>query len=121
MIAVGIGFRRSAPLASLQAALTLVMAQAALRPQVVATAAAKATAPQITALAHTLDLPVRAVDVAGMNTPTQSPQSQRTYATGSVAEAAALLAAGPGARLIVGRVTSPDGMATAALAQGPDL
>lgn len=121
MIAAGIGFRSSAPVESLQAALSLALAQSARRPQALATAAAKATAPQITALAHTLDLPVLAVDVAGMITPTLSAQSLQTHATGSVAEAAALIAAGPGARLIVGRVTSPDGMATAALAEGPDL
>ncbi len=120
MIAAGIGFRSAAPVASLQAALTLAMAQGGLTPQTLATAAAKATAPQITKLSRTLDLPLQGVDVAGMITPTQSLQSLQTYATGSVAEAAALIAAGPGARLIVRRVTSPDGMATAALAEGPD-
>lgn len=121
MIAAGIGFRTSAPVASLQAALALALAQSTLRPQALATAAAKATAPQIIALSHTLDLPLQGVDVAGMITPTISAQSLKTYVTGSVAEAAALIAAGPGARLIVGRVTSADGMATAALAEGPDI
>ncbi|MES2664518.1 MAG: cobalamin biosynthesis protein [Pseudomonadota bacterium] len=120
MIIAGLGFRSAAPVASLQAALALALAQTTAKPQALATAHAKARAPQMAALARALDLPVLAVDVAGMITPTQSPQSQRAHATGSVAEAAALIAAGPGARLIGGRVTSADGMATAALAEGPD-
>ncbi|MDZ4135469.1 MAG: hypothetical protein U1D06_07725 [Paracoccaceae bacterium] len=36
----------------------------------------------------------------------------------SVAEAAALAAAGPGARLLVARRVSPDGRATVAIAKG---
>ncbi|MHA6346914.1 cobalamin biosynthesis protein, partial [Roseivivax sp. CAU 1761] len=42
------------------------------------------------------------------------------YDTGSVAEAAALAAAGPGARLLGPRAVSPDGCATCALAQGKE-
>ncbi|HZV10809.1 MAG TPA: precorrin methylase, partial [Novosphingobium sp.] len=39
------------------------------------------------------------------------------FGTGSLAEALALVAAGPGARLIAPRHISTDGMATAAIAQ----
>ena len=39
------------------------------------------------------------------------------YGTGSVAEAAALAAAGPGARLVHSKRSGPDGMAVAALAE----
>ena len=51
-------------------------------------------------------------------TSTQSPASRASRGTGSVAEAAALAAAGPGARLLSPRVISADGRATCALAEG---
>lgn len=47
---------------------------------------------------------------------TQSPRLLALYGTGSVAEAAALAAAGPGARLWLPRLVAPDGCATLALA-----
>ena len=69
-------------------------------------------------LARALGLPYIAVaQVAGTVTPTQSPASLAAHGTGSVAEACALLAAGPGAVIIVRRVVSSDGQATCALAQ----
>lgn len=69
-------------------------------------------------LASSLGLPYIAVaDVAGTVTPTQSPASLAAHGTGSVAEACALLAAGPGAVLISPRVVSQDGQATCALAR----
>ena len=40
------------------------------------------------------------VAVAGVRTPTHSPRIHAMHGTGSVAEAAALVAAGPGARLV---------------------
>jgi cobalt-precorrin 5A hydrolase len=40
------------------------------------------------------------VAVAGVDTPTRSPRIEAMHGTGSVAEAAALVAAGPGARLV---------------------
>lgn len=49
---------------------------------------------------------------------TRSAASQATYGTGSVAEAAALAAAGPGARLLSARLISPDRLATCAIAIG---
>lgn len=69
-------------------------------------------------LAQSLNLPFLAVpQVAGTPTPTQSAASLKAYGTGSVAEACALLAAGPGAVLIASRIISRDGQATCALAQ----
>ena len=53
-------------------------------------------------------------------TRTQSTISRLLRRTGSVAEAAALSAAGPGATLIVTRKISDDRMATCAIAKGPD-
>jgi cobalt-precorrin 5A hydrolase len=58
-------------------------------------------------------------DVAGIGTVTQSGASHRARRTGSVAEAAALVAAGPGATLLGARAVSGDRMATCALAEGP--
>lgn len=48
--------------------------------------------------------------------PTQSPRLQARYGSGSVAEAAALSAAGPHAHLIVPRIVAQDGSATLAVA-----
>ena len=117
MKVAGIGFRHAASLASLSDALT--RAQERTGPaDALATGHTKAQAPVILALAGAHGLPLIAVDVAGINTPTQSPRVLALHATGSLAEAAALAALGPGARIIVTRVTSSDGMATAAIAQG---
>jgi cobalt-precorrin 5A hydrolase len=51
-------------------------------------------------------------------TPTQSPRVKARFGTGSLAEAAALAAAGPGAQLLARRSQSADGAATAAIAEG---
>ena len=55
------------------------------------------------------DLPAQAVQ-------THSPRLQALYGTGSVAEAAALAAAGPHAQLVAPRVVAGDGSATLAVA-----
>lgn len=54
--------------------------------------------------------------LAGQPVPTQSVRLLARYGTGSVAEAAALIAAGPGARLWRPRWVAADGCATLALA-----
>jgi cobalt-precorrin 5A hydrolase len=56
--------------------------------------------------------------LAGIATPTQSQLVSEKFGTGSIAEAAALAAAGPRARLIATRVVSRDRTATAAIAEG---
>ncbi len=121
MRVAGIGFRATAPLASMAEALALAVARTdGLPVDALATAEVKATAPVFIALCDQLGLPLCAVDVSGISTPTQSEHVRSKFGTGSVAEAAALAGAGAGARLIVGRVVSGDGMATAAIAEGAD-
>lgn len=73
-------------------------------------------------LAATLGLPLLALSpemLEGRATPTRSAISLARRGAGSVAEAAALAAAGVGARLIAKRCISPDRMATCAIAEGP--
>ena len=117
MIVAGLGFRKDASVDSLRDALHAAGGQAA---QALATAEDKACAPQIRALAAELALPLHAIPIAALEnqlTLTQSARVQSIYGTGSLAEAAALVAAGPGAQLRCQRVTSHDGKATAALAE----
>lgn len=124
MIVAGLGFRANAPLASLRAALDAAQdaAPAGCTITALATLTDKAASPAIRALAHDTNLPLHTLtraQIAQTPTPTQSPRIQTLFATGSLAEALALTAAGPGARLITPRHTSPDGTATAALAESP--
>ncbi|MEO8242216.1 MAG: cobalamin biosynthesis protein [bacterium] len=115
MRVAGFGFRSSARLASLQAALTL----AGGRVDAVATVASKAAGLQ--PLADALNLPLIAVTQAALAAHDRpgSDTVRAHYHTGSVAESAALAAAGPGAILIIQRTASPDGKAVAAIAEGP--
>ncbi|MBC56677.1 MAG: precorrin methylase [Confluentimicrobium sp.] len=118
MRVAGIGFRTDAPVAALREAVD----RAGGRADALATAADKATAPALVALAEALCLPVLSVlpaQLARQTTLSRSPRVEALFGTGSLAEAAALAAAGPGARLIGPRVQSADGMATAAIAEGP--
>lgn len=117
MRVAGLGFRAAAPLASLAEALAEALDRAG-PADALATSRAKAQAPVIRELAAATGLPLIAVDVAGIATPTQSPRVTALHGTGSLAEAAALAALGLGARITQTRVTSADGMATAAIAQG---
>lgn len=113
MIVAGFGYRSGATLDSLRAALALAQAGA---PPVTHVASVADKLP----LLRELGLPViAATGIAQVETPTRSPASLAARGTGSVAEAAALLAAGPGARLLGPRCISPDRMATCALAEGP--
>lgn len=112
----GIGFRAHAPVAALAAAL-----DAAGEAQALATLESKAAAPQIRALAAARGLRVIAVPASALpaqQTLTRSPRQDALYGTGSLCEACALAAAGPGARLTSPRVTSPCHTATAAIAEG---
>lgn len=111
MIVAGFGYRRGASAASLRAALAIAQTDA---PPITHVAAPADKLPLLAELGQ----PVVAVAVAGVDTPTQSDASLAARSTGSVAEAAALAAAGPGARLLVPRQISPDRMATCAIAQG---
>lgn len=113
----GLGFRSGATVEALRAVLEAVEGQGG-RVDALATLPAKACALPLRALAAERGLPVHAVAVHGVATPTQSARIMALHGTGSVAEAAALACAGEGARLVVERVASPDGMVTCAVAQG---
>lgn len=122
MIVAGVGFRRGVTRESLTWALNLT----GLAPRItgLATVEAKATDPALVALAKTLKLPIIAVptpDLATQTTVSRSARVMALFGCGSVAEAAALAVAGPGARLLHIRIATPDGMATAAIAEGADL
>jgi cobalt-precorrin 5A hydrolase len=117
VIVAGFGFRAAARADSLADALS----RAGRAPGLLATAEDKAHTPAFRAFAQRSGLPVLGIDpaaLAAQPTLTQSQASRAARATGSVAEAAALAAAGPGARLLGPRVVSGDGMATCALAEG---
>jgi cobalt-precorrin 5A hydrolase len=119
MRVVGLGFRASATVASLDDAL----ARAGGAADLIATLREKAAAPVLLAFAAEYGLAVRAVgrdEMAGAGTLTRSARVAARFGTGSVAEAAALVAAGPGARLLGPRVVSADGLATAAIAERID-
>ncbi|MGJ8626882.1 MAG: cobalamin biosynthesis protein [Sulfitobacter sp.] len=117
----GIGFRGAADLVSLQDALQQALsATDGGAVDALVTEAAKAREKVFRELAQVMRVPgmgVTQTDLGQMLTPTQSARIQDKFGTGSLAEAAALVAAGPGARLLAERVISSDGMATAAIAE----
>ena len=119
MIVAGFGFRKAATVASLRSALD---AQAAGHEiAALATAADKATAQVFQDLSAELGLRVMAIPAAVLGEQviiTHSEVSISERNTGSLAEAAALAAAGPGAQLLGPRAISTDRMATCALAEG---
>lgn len=119
MKVAGLGFKRDVTLASLREALAAAGGAEGL--VAVATVSDKADAEVFKQLARECGVPIRAVPadiLAGIRTPTQSKRVTETFGTGSVAEAAALAVAGPGARLIATRAISRDRTATAAIAEG---
>jgi len=116
MIVAGFGFSTSATAASLDDALS----ETGGAPDRIATATDKSQTHAFRALAQAHNLPVVAVsqnDLLQTDTFTQSAASEAARQTGSVAEAAALAAAGPGARLLGPRAISQDRQATCALAE----
>ncbi|MCC5964408.1 MAG: cobalamin biosynthesis protein [Rhodobacteraceae bacterium] len=114
MIVAGFGCTSQAAPATLRAMLGAAT-------EITALACPEARRGLVAPLADALGLPLIALPraaLAGIATPTHSARSMAAYGTGSVAEACALVAAGPGARLIRARVVSDDGQATCALAEG---
>lgn len=119
VIVAGFGFRATAAVESLEDA--LIQAGGGRQIACLATAQDKAGAAVFRRFASRFGLPVRGIDSASLEaqeTQTQSQASHDARGIGSMAEAAALAAAGPGARLLVPRAISADGMATCALAEG---
>lgn len=121
MIIAGLGFNSAATCEALDAALgRAIQAAGGAAPGALACARAKAQHPVLITFARARALPVLAVDVVGIATPSQSPRVQALYGTGSLAEAAALAGAGPQARLLAGKCISGCGRATAAIAQSKE-
>jgi cobalt-precorrin 5A hydrolase len=119
MKVAGLGFRREVTLASLREALEAAGGTEGLA--AVATLSHRTGTPALQLLACEFNLPIKAVSaelLASMATVTQSEFVKTRFGAGSVAEAAALAAAGPRARLISTRAVSKDRMATAAIAEG---
>lgn len=81
--------------------------------------APKARHPAIASLVR-LGYRVTAIAPEALDRPTltDSPHARAAFGTGSVAEACALAALGPGARLLAPRAVSADRLATAAIATG---
>jgi cobalt-precorrin 5A hydrolase len=123
MIVAGIGCRRGAPAAAIEAAIDAALARACVAKDalcMVAAPATKAGEAGITAVASALGLPLVLIAqsdlaTAGSRTATHSERVLALAGVPSVAEAAALAAGGPNARLVVTRVAI--GPATCALAE----
>jgi cobalt-precorrin 5A hydrolase len=123
MIVAGVGCRRGAEAAEITAAIHAALADQGLGAgalTLIATSAAKADEPGIKAAATGLGLPLIGVpqhdmEAAGARVATRSERAIAVTGVPSLAEAAALAAAGPTARLLVARVAV--GPATCALAE----
>ena len=115
MIVAGFGMRADVTEASLQDALD----QTGYAPDAIATVADKAEFVAFQAFARTRKLPIQTVSQDSLDqaqTQTQSQASLHHRGIGSVAEAAALIAAGTGATLLSTRKISNDRLATCAIA-----
>ncbi|WP_206739763.1 cobalamin biosynthesis protein [Streptomyces lydicus] len=122
-LVAGVGARRGVPVAEVLELITASCAAAgyAVRQVVaLATVVAKADEPGLTGAARELGVPLRsfpAAALAAVPVPEPSAAAAAAARTPSVAEAAALLAAGPGAVLAAGkRKSPPPARATCALA-----
>jgi cobalt-precorrin 5A hydrolase len=126
MIVAGIGCRKGAAAAEIEAAIAAALARAGFSADalsLLATSAAKAGEPGIAAVASALRLPLVSIpqdrlEAAGTRTMTRSERVLAETGVPSLAEAAALAAGGPAARLLAPRVAV--GPATCALAQSAD-
>lgn len=121
MIVAGVGFSSQCSAEELADLVRRAEAQAAVDAAALAVPAWKADAGRLRSAAAALALPVLAVErdqlaAADSRTFTRSAVSRAAAGVGSVAEAAALAAAGPRARLILSRIASAH--ATCALSQG---
>jgi cobalt-precorrin 5A hydrolase len=122
-LVIGLGFRDEANARSIGEVLAAAAALAAMpgRATVLAVPEDKVAHPGLRAAAHAAHLPLEAVTASAMRAAdarvaTRSEQVKKHRGVGSVCEAAALAAAGAGARLIVTRILSADRHATAAAA-----
>lgn len=117
MVIAGFGCRAEATIESFRSAL----ATTGMRPDALAVPGDRAGVIAPFAEAEGLAVHPVATDLlSDIDTPTRSTVSLAARGVGSVAEAVALAAAGPGARIVVPRAISSDRMATCAIAQGPE-
>lgn len=120
MIVAGVGCRRGASAAEVRAAIAAALDRAGLDAlDIVATAASKGGEPGISAAAQSLGVPLvlvpqRDLEAQGPRTATRSERVVALMGVPSVAEAAALAAGGPAARLVAPKTSV--GPATCALA-----
>jgi cobalt-precorrin 5A hydrolase len=122
MIVAGVGCRRGTAAVQIEAAIAAALAGAGLgltAVRLIATSAAKADEPGIAAAASSIGVPLVLVTqddlvAAGARAVTRSERVLALTGLSSVAEAAALAAGGPAARLIAPRIAV--GPATCALA-----
>jgi cobalt-precorrin 5A hydrolase len=122
MMVAGIGCRRGTSVAEIETVIAAALARAGLTRGVldlIATAAAKSDEPGIAAAAAALGVRLVLVaqddlKTANSRVATDSPRVRNLMGVSSVAEAAALAAGGPDARLVVPRIAI--GPATCALA-----
>lgn len=126
-VIAGVGLRQQASAQALRQVLAAALdaAQAAQRQggaalslRALASAADKCGHPALLQLARDLTLPLQAVPLEQLSHQAAQPSAHvpARYGARSLAEAAALAAAGPGAVLAGGRHISADGSATAAIA-----
>lgn len=123
MIVAGIGCRRGAKAHDIEAAIRAALAHAGIETaelKAIATGSAKASEPGIAATAATLGLTIMPIadaelQAAGARVETRSDRVLALTGVPSLAEAAALAAAGPASRLIAARLVV--GAATCALAK----
>jgi cobalt-precorrin 5A hydrolase len=126
-LVAGLGFRAGCEVTALRSALQAALdAASTVRGQLItlahlsaiATAADKAHHPALLQLAAELQVPIHPIPLPALANQPAAPSARvpERYGAHSVAEAAALAAAGPGATLLGRRSISPDRMATAALA-----
>lgn len=127
VLAVGVGASRGAPAAELLALAQDALAAAGLAMEAVAcvvSADLKADEPAVHALAAHLGVPARFLPRARLaaeaaRVPSPSAAVEREIGIPSVAEAAALAAAGPGGRLIVAKRKGPHATVAVALSPRP--
>jgi len=122
MMVAGVGCRRGTSAAAIETVIAAALARAGLASgalDVIATSAVKGDEPGIAAAASALGLPLVLVarldlESAGRRVETHSQRVMSLIGVPSVAEAAALAAGGPAARLVLPRIAI--GPATCALA-----
>lgn len=126
MLAVGIGCRRGTPVEDIEAAIRMALKELSCEEQiaVIATEGSKAEEPGVREAARRLGVALEAYSPMELQSVidavlTVSPAALAHKGTSSVAEAAALLAAGANARLLGPRIAIPT--ATCALASGDGL